>query len=294
MDNYQESFGRNIGVVTEEEQLKLKNARIGVAGLGGIGGAALLCLARMGVGKYNLADLDHFDVANLNRQVGANHQTFGKAKVDVMKEQTLSINPEAEITTFPQGVTPKNAAEFVQNVDVVVDSIEYFTISARETLHRAAYEAKKPVVFAAPLGFSAAFLSFTPDGMHFCEYFNISEHMDPFEKLLRFTVGMSPSVLHLKYMEFSKEQLTEMQTGPSFATSVNLGAALIGVEVMCLITGKRKAQSAPQYTQIDLLTGKQVRRRLIWGNRGPIQRLKILFARKKYGDFRELFLKFIN
>ncbi|HPI39779.1 MAG TPA: ThiF family adenylyltransferase [Pseudobdellovibrionaceae bacterium] len=293
-DSYLKSFGRNIGVLSMEEQLKLKNSCIGIAGLGGIGGATLLCLARAGIGKFYLADFDRFDIANLNRQAGANHKTFGRTKVEVMKEQILEINPDLEIKTFNEGIQPHNVEDFVKGCDCIVDAIEYFTFSARELLHKTAHNAKKPIMFSAPLGLSATLLSFDGQSMSFEEYFNIEKNMDPFEKLLRFTVGMAPDALHLKYMDFKKEQLVEMQTGPSFSASVNLGSALIAVEALCYITGKRKPMSAPRYLQIDLLTGKQVRKCLAWGNKGPLQRLKLMYARKKYGEFKELFLKFIN
>ncbi|MCB0342900.1 MAG: ThiF family adenylyltransferase [Pseudobdellovibrionaceae bacterium] len=292
--DYSERFGRNIGILTSEEQEQLRKSCVAVAGLGGIGGAALLCLARMGVGRFHLADLDHFDVANLNRQVGANIHTFGRPKVDVMKEQILAINPEIEVKTFTEGVQKHNVAAFVSGVGCVVDSIEYFTLSARELLHHEARKQKIPAVFAAPLGFSAVFLSVSPEGMSFHDYFDINDELDPFEKMLRFTVGLSPKALHLKYMEFKKERLVEIETGPSLALSVNLGAALIGAEVICHLTKRRRPQTLPQYVQIDLLTQKHVRKKLLWGNRGFLQKLKIFYARKKYADFKQLFLKFIN
>lgn len=293
-DLYLKSFGRNIGVLTLEEQMKLKNARVGIAGMGGIGGATLLCLVRSGIGKFNLADLDRFDIANINRQAGADHKSFGRPKVEVMKENALSVYPELEIKTYNDGVNKNNVEEFVRNCDCIVDAIEYFTFSARELLHKEARKQGKPIVFSAPLGLSATLLSFDKNSMSFHEYFDINDQLDPFEKMLRFTVGMAPRALHLKYMDFKKEQLVEMQTGPSFSTSVNLGSALIGVEVLCHITKKRNPKSAPNYTQIDLLTGKQVRGKLLFGNRGMLQKLKLIYARKKYGSFRELFLKFIN
>ena len=59
--NYERAFSRNIGWLTSSEQLKLKNAKIAIAGLGGVGGAHLLTLARLGVGSFNISDFDIFN-----------------------------------------------------------------------------------------------------------------------------------------------------------------------------------------------------------------------------------------
>ena len=65
------AFSRNIGWVTEAEQTSLRQARVAIAGLGGVGGAHLLTLARLGVGRFNISDFDRFEQHNYNRQVGA-------------------------------------------------------------------------------------------------------------------------------------------------------------------------------------------------------------------------------
>jgi tRNA A37 threonylcarbamoyladenosine dehydratase len=92
MFSYLQAFDRNIGWVTEAEQLVLRAKRIAIAGLGGVGGAHLLTLTRLGIGGFNLADFDQFEIQNFNRQVGANIHSIGRAKLDVMSEMTLSIN----------------------------------------------------------------------------------------------------------------------------------------------------------------------------------------------------------
>ena len=69
--NYSEAFSRNIGWITEAEQQTLRNKRIAIAGMGGVGGSHLLTLTRLGVGNFNIADFDKFELANFNRQMGA-------------------------------------------------------------------------------------------------------------------------------------------------------------------------------------------------------------------------------
>ena len=78
--NYEEAFSRNIGWLTEDEQQLLRGKRIAIAGLGGVGGSHLLTLSRLGVGAFNIADLDTFELANMNRQAGASMATLGAGK----------------------------------------------------------------------------------------------------------------------------------------------------------------------------------------------------------------------
>ena len=103
--DYQTAFSRNLGWVTETEQQLLSAKRIAIAGLGGVGGSHLLSLARLGIGNFHVADLDIFELANFNRQVGATIPNLGRTKVDVLTEMASSINPDLDIKTFPEGVT---------------------------------------------------------------------------------------------------------------------------------------------------------------------------------------------
>ena len=72
--NYDKAFSRNIGWVTQDEQARLRSARIAIAGLGGVGGAHLLTLARLGIARFVISDFDEFDLHNMNRQeIGRAH-----------------------------------------------------------------------------------------------------------------------------------------------------------------------------------------------------------------------------
>ena len=84
--DYDIAFSRNLGWVTEAEQAVLRSRRIAIAGLGGVGGSHLLTLTRLGVGKFNIADLDVFELANFNRQAGASLSHIGRTKVEVLRE----------------------------------------------------------------------------------------------------------------------------------------------------------------------------------------------------------------
>src|SRR5512143_3499355 len=124
--DYFEAFSRNLGFLSQEEQTRLKHARLAIAGLGGTGGAQVHALARMGIGKFHLADPDTFELVNFNRQSGATVPNLGRPKTDVARETILAINPEAEIEVFEVGITVGNIDSFLQGVDVVVDSLDFY------------------------------------------------------------------------------------------------------------------------------------------------------------------------
>jgi len=114
--DYNTAFSRNIGWVTEQEQQALKAKRVAIAGMGGVGGSHLLTLARLGIGAFNIADFDNFEVCNFNRQRGATVSHLGKAKVDALADMALDINPELDIKRYPEGVTDANLQNFLQGL----------------------------------------------------------------------------------------------------------------------------------------------------------------------------------
>src|SRR3954454_5977835 len=102
---YDLAFERNLGLVTDWEHLALRAKRVAIAGMGGVGGIHLLSLARLGIGGFTIADFDQFAFVNFNRQAGATMATVGRAKVAVMEEMALAINPELRIRRLDAGVT---------------------------------------------------------------------------------------------------------------------------------------------------------------------------------------------
>src|SRR5690606_32011775 len=112
--DYEAAFSRNIGWVTEAEQHALRGKRVAIAGMGGVGGVHLLTLARLGIGAFNIADFDTFDLVNFNRQAGAMVSALGRPKVDVLAEMAADINPELDIRRFPQGVAQDNLDDFLR------------------------------------------------------------------------------------------------------------------------------------------------------------------------------------
>ena len=95
--DYATATGRNAGFVTAAEQDALRRGRVFVCGVGGMGGAAVEALVRAGVGHIAVADVDRFEISNLNRQVFATLDTVGQSKADATRDGVRGINPECEV-----------------------------------------------------------------------------------------------------------------------------------------------------------------------------------------------------
>lgn len=279
--SYDEAFCRNIGLISAEEQQKIKKARIAIAGVGGVGGHYLLTLTRTGFERFHIADFDHFEVANFNRQVGATIETIGMHKAETMKNMALSINPQADIKIFDQGISKDNITEFLKDADVVVDGIDFFNIETRRLLFKEAKTRGIYAITSGPMGFSATLHVFSPQGMGFDEYFDLKDDMSALDKLTAFGLGLGPRATHLKYIKSSSIDLTK-QTGPSLGLACQLCSVFVATEVMNIILKRRKIKAAPYYFQFDPYLQTFKHGYLRWGNKNPIQRLKRWYVKKYF------------
>ena len=105
----------------ELELAILRGKRVAIAGMGGVGGGHLLTLARLGIGTFNIADFDTFELANFNRQAGAAISSLGRSKVQMLADMACDINPELSIRQFSEGITLSNLDDFLKDVDIYVD-----------------------------------------------------------------------------------------------------------------------------------------------------------------------------
>ena len=280
--DYDKAFSRNIGWITEQEQSILRNKRIAIAGMGGVGGFHLLTLARLGVGKFYIADLDTFEVANFNRQAGASMSTLGQPKVEVLARMARDINPDMEIGIFPKGVHAENLDDFFRGVDLYVDGLDFFAFKAREDVF--AYCAKHgiPAVTVAPLGISAALLNFLPGNMTFEEYFQVAGHPE-LEKAVRFLVGLAPALLHRHYLADKTRVNLKERRGPSTIMACQLCAGVAASEVFKILLKRGKVWSAPHGIQYDGYRNKFAHTWRPGGNSNPINRLAIAIAKQQLG-----------
>jgi len=152
--SYDTAFSRNLGWVTEAEQQRLKNSRVCIAGLGGVGGIYLLTLARLGVGAFSVADFDSFALANFNRQAGATINSLDRPKIEVMIAMARDINPELEIRVFHEGLTSSNVDAFLDDADVYLDGLDFFALDIRKEVFARCAAKGIPATTVAPLAWA--------------------------------------------------------------------------------------------------------------------------------------------
>lgn len=278
---YADAFSRNLGWFTEAEQLALRGKRVAIAGMGGAGGAHLLTLARLGIGEFTLADFDKFDFVNFNRQVGANIETVGRQKIEVMEEMARGVNPDLRVRRFDAGVEPHNITDFLNGVDVFVDGLDFFAIDIRRQVFARCAELNIPAVTAAPIGMGTCYLVFDPKGMSFERYFRL-EGLPENEQYLRFLMGLNPKGLHRQYLVDPSRVNLDAKRGPSTGAACQLCAGVTAVAVAKLLLRRGNILAAPYHHHYDAYRGKFIVSKLRIGNHGPVQRLKLGVARKTF------------
>lgn len=276
--DYDRAFSRNIGWVTQPEQQKLRGARVAIAGLGGVGGAHLLTLARLGLGKFNIADFDNFEVHNFNRQAGAFMSTLERPKAEVLAQMARDINPGSEVKCFGDGVTPENLDDFLRDVDVYVDGIDFFAIAARRMIFKACHERGIPALTAAPLGMGVSLLYFRPGGMSFEQYFQ-AEGRSEQEQYARFMAGLSPAMLQRGYLVEPSAVNFQEKRGPSTMMSCELCAGVMGTSVLKVLLERGPLRAAPWAMQFDAYHQKLKFTWRPFGNANPLQRLLLMLIR---------------
>lgn len=279
MFDYAQAFSRNIGWVTEMEQQKLRRARVAIAGAGGVGGAHLLTLARLGIGKFHIADFDTFEIHNFNRQSGAFMSTIDQEKVRVMEKMALDINPELEISSFDQGVTATNVDEFLDGIDIYVDSLDFFALEARKLVFQRCLEQQIPVVTAAPLGLGCAFLCFMPGKMSYEQYFRFAGKSEQ-DQYIQFLIGLSPAMLQQSYLVDKSRVDFHAQKGPSTPMSVQLCAGIAGSYVLKILLGRGDILVAPHGLHFDAYRNKLSKTYRPFGNNGLIPRVMFQIAKR--------------
>ncbi len=146
-----EEFSRQNIIFGESSLEKLKNSRVAVFGVGGVGGYVCEALARSGVGTLDIVDSDTVSVSNINRQIIALHSTIGEYKVDVAKKRLLDINPEMTVNIHKCFFLKENADEFeFEKFDYIVDAID--TVSGKLALAVIADELSIPIISSMGAG----------------------------------------------------------------------------------------------------------------------------------------------
>ncbi len=282
MFTYEEAFSRNIGWVTKAEQQQLRNSKVAIGGLGGVGGDHTVLLARLGIGSFNISDLDAYDVGNFNRQAGASMTTLGKPKAEVMEKILRGINPEAKINNFDKGINEDNLDNFLDSVDIYVDSLDIFSLEIRRKVFQRCYEKGIPTTTAAPMGMGTAFLAFLPKQMSFEQYFAIKDPKPDCSKeekeqifidnIIRFIIGVAPSAQQFHYLVDRSSINFIKRKVPSTCMGISLAAGTLCTNVLKLLLKRGDVIYAPHGLHFDAYRNKMLKTWRPGGNKNPIQR----------------------
>lgn len=142
-------FSRNELVIGTEGLKILKNKRVGILGIGGVGSFAAESLARSGVGSLVIMDKDNIDITNVNRQIHATVKTIGNSKVEEMKKRILDINPDCEVIAIKNFYTEDTYDQFYEKkLDFVIDACDTVTYK----IHLIMYCLKNNIPFISVMG----------------------------------------------------------------------------------------------------------------------------------------------
>ncbi|MGM9970262.1 MAG: ThiF family adenylyltransferase [Anaeroplasma sp.] len=193
-------FSRSQLLFGKEAMEKLKNSKIAVFGIGGVGGYVVEALARSGVGNFVLIDSDKVSITNLNRQIIASVETIDKYKCDVMKDRILRINPAANIEVHKCFYLPDNEDEFDFNeYDYVVDAVD--TVTAKIAIVVNAKKKNIPVISAMGAG-----NKMNPQDLEVSDIYKTS--VDPLARVMRYELKKR-NIKSLKVV-YSKEKPIEI------------------------------------------------------------------------------------
>lgn len=278
--SYEEAFSRNLGWVTAAEQARLRDARVSIAGLGGVGGVYLLTLARLGIGRFSVAEFDHYALANFNRQVGATVSSIDRPKLDVMLEMARDINPELDVRVFEHGLNPENLDAFLAGSSVYLDGLDFFALEIRRQTFARCQALSIPAVTVAPLGLGAALLNFVPGGMSFEDYFGLEGQPED-EQALRFLIGLSPAMLQMGYLVDPTHVDFKARKGPSTVIGPQLCSGIAAAQVLKLVLKRGPVVAAPSGLHFDAYRNRTARTWRPGGHRHPMQRLLRAIARRR-------------
>jgi molybdopterin-synthase adenylyltransferase len=248
-----EHHSRNLGLLTEEEQQKISDTTLLIAGCG-VGSQVALSATRIGFERFILVDGDTIEISNNNRQ-GYTWRDVGKFKVDALARKIRAINPHAKIKKFPIFVDAKNAERLVRKSDIVIDTIDPDAAIAVLAMHRAAQKYKKSVIQPTDVGWGAMIQVFTPDSISYEKMIGLDpktpmdkvDNVVAFEKFIEFFVKIMPPYVQKIAMEFTEGKL------PHFPQPVSASYILSALTV---IAAKRVAlglpvKVAPEYVMFD-------------------------------------------
>lgn len=274
---YWERVRRNLGWLgnTEAEQQtrqqRLRDATIGIAGAGGIGGATAERLVRMGVQNLKIADPDTFEASNINRQFAATVGNIGRNKAEAVSEAVYETTRDVNIDVFPEGICEDTVDEFFDGCDYVLDKIELYEIPARYCLHRAFRRSTlcQFMMLTPVFGHRTFFFKWTRDSMSAEDYFGLPDKpVDTRAAAQQLISRFIPEMPHYPSREILDDWFLDQRECPIFAGTPPLAqgmlASRLGQEITGLteVPGTVELPTTPGYSMIDTELWQM---RTVWG-----------------------------
>ena len=251
---YQEYFERNYGILTPDEQERIRNAKVVIVGCGGIGGVIALALARSGLEHYVLYEHDTYQPSNINRQIECFSDTIGRNKATVIHEAMLKINPEIKAEVYQHALTPEEIDQAVSLGDVIVPAADEWPLSIN--LIDRTIDLGKPAILAYPVGALARVGTFLPGGPYGSECL-VMPYKASYEDLKVFMEDPQNRQILLYYQsvgDWRQDWFDEWCVGnkphAQLCSPVWVTGSLAAMEVIKLVSGRWKPVAAPRYWHI--------------------------------------------
>lgn len=254
LEKTQKSLIRNIGLITENQQERLKNAKVAVIGAGGDGGLTIERLTRWGVGNLWILDPEGFEEENLNRQYAADFETIGMNKALAVYEAVKKINPSLEIRADPYGISPENIDDVFSWADLVIDEAEYTIPQLAILIARAGRRHGKVVITGANVGFGATIFAYHPEGKFALEQLYGVDREMPIEDICGKAdpvKGLCPWIPKYGLQLFERVHRSEI-AAPMVSSSVALVAAIVSNETIRFLTETGDLVYLPRYIWAEL------------------------------------------
>jgi len=142
-----EQYSRNMGIMNQKEFQIIKNTKVLLIGVGGLGGYIANSLARLGVEHITIVDFDNFEISNLNRQIFSTNKTINMSKVEITKQKLLEINPNILIKIVSSRYDDSNNDTLYKDIDVVFDAVDNIPTKLLLEKHCSSYN--KPLIHGA-------------------------------------------------------------------------------------------------------------------------------------------------
>lgn len=230
------------------------NKTIAIAGAGGIGGLVIELLARWGIKKFRIADMDKFEISNLNRQVLATVNNIGEWKAEVAEKRIKAINPYARVELIINDkLEKKNISQFVEGADIIINAVD--SHSCYILLDNAARKQKIPLIFGH--GFGPWSIK-----IYIFDYRRASQRglENPFKFKILNQIRNRYAKATLNDIERMNEaELDAVDYHPTFGSmgfTVNLCACYMVAETIKLLTGIGKVNLYPKEIVLDILNSK--------------------------------------